>query len=67
MEGGFETFMKIDAAVIGMGVGEKHAKIYQENKFVRLKKIYEKDEKKVKFFKKFYPNVEFVKNENEIF
>ena len=59
--------MKINAAVIGMGVGEKHAKIYQENKFVRLKKIYEKDEKKVKFFKKFYPNVEFVKNENEIF
>ena len=49
MEGGFETFMKIDAAVIGMGVGEKHAKIYQENKFVRLKNF--EKEKKVKFSK----------------
>ena len=57
---------KINCAVIGMGVGERHAKFYKKSGYTNLLKIYEKDKFKITKLKKKFPNVEFVKNENEI-
>ena len=59
--------MILNSAVIGMGVGEKHAHIYKNHPKVRLKKIYEKDKSKVNVLKKKFPNAQFVSNEDEIF
>ncbi len=58
---------KINCAVIGMGVGARHADFYDNYKFTKLVKIFEFDKSKWKKIKKKYPQVELVKNENEIF
>lgn len=57
----------LNCAVIGMGVGERHANFYKNFTGTKLVKIYEKDINKIKFLKKKYPNVEFVFTEDEIF
>lgn len=57
----------INCAVIGMGVGERHANFYQKFKKTKLLKIYEINKIKVKKLKKKFPGVKFVKNENEIY
>lgn len=58
---------KINCAVIGMGVGERHADFYDSYKFTNLVKICEIDKKKWKKIKKRYPKVKIVDDENEIF
>ena len=58
---------KINCAVIGMGVGARHADFYKNYKYTNLIKIFEKDKKKWTRIKKIYPSVQIVKNENEIF
>ena len=58
---------QLNCAVIGMGVGERHANFYKKFKGTRLKKIFEKDKILVKKLKKKFPLINFVKNENEIF
>lgn len=57
---------KINCAVIGMGVGERHARFYKKFPNTQLLKIYEKNKTKIKKLRKKFPKVEFVKNENEI-
>ena len=58
---------KINCAVIGMGVGERHANFYNNFKKTNLLKIFEINKNKVKKLKKKFPNTQFVSNENEIF
>lgn len=58
---------KINCAVIGMGVGERHANFYNRFHQTNLIKIFEIDKKKIKKLKKKFPKVNFVSNENSIF
>lgn len=58
---------KINVAVIGLGVGLKHALIYKKNKYCNLKIICEKRKDKIRKFKNYFPNVKFTTNENDIF
>jgi predicted dehydrogenase len=58
---------KINCAVIGMGVGARHADFYNKYKYTNLVKIFEIDKKKWKNIKKRYPKAEIVNDENEIF
>ncbi len=58
---------KINCAVIGMGVGERHASFYQKFKKTNLCKIYETNKDKVRKLKKKFPEAEFVKSEQEIY
>ena len=58
---------KINCAVIGMGVGARHADFYSNYKYTNLVKIFEFDKKKWKNIKERYPNTKLVKSENEIF
>jgi len=58
---------KLNCAVIGMGVGEKHAIFYLNYKKTKLLKVFEKDKKKVQKLEKKYPEINFVKTENDIF
>ncbi len=58
---------KINCAVIGMGVGERHANFYKNFNKTNLVKIYEINNNKVKYLKKKFPNVEFVSHESEIY
>lgn len=58
---------KLNCAVIGMGVGEKHAIFYSNYKKTKLLKVFEKDKSKVQKLKKKYPKINFVKKENDIF
>ena len=44
--------MKIIAAIIGMGVGEKHLQAIENYRGSKVKIICEKDKKKIKFLKK---------------
>ena len=57
---------KINCAVIGMGVGARHADFYKNYKYTNLIKIFEKDKKNGLELKNI-PSVQIVKNENEIF
>ena len=59
--------MKIIAAVIGMGIGQKHLDAIDNYKKSFVKIICEKNEKKIKFLKKKYPDKIITKNENIIF
>ena len=58
---------KLGAAVIGMGVGERHANFYKKFSKTNLIKIYEKNKIISAKLKKKYPKVDFVENENKIF
>ena len=59
--------MKIIAAIIGMGIGQKHLDAIDNYKKSFVKIICEKNEKKIKFLKKKYPDKIITKNENIIF
>ena len=59
--------MKIVAAVIGMGVGEKHLEAIDGFKGSSVKIICEKNKKKIKILKKKYPNKLVTSKEDDIF
>lgn len=58
---------KLNCAVIGMGVGSRHAFFYLKSSKTNLLKIYEKNKKKRHLIKKKFPKVQLVNNEDEIF
>lgn len=55
------------AGVIGLGVGMHHVKALKNHPNCIVKKVYDFDKSKKLNFKKNFPNIKFVKNENEIF
>ena len=59
--------MKVKAAVIGMGIGEKHLKAIDGFLGSEVKIICEKDKKKIQNLKKKYPNKMITSNEKSIF
>ena len=59
--------MKIIAAVIGMGIGQKHLDAIDNYKKSFVKIICEKNDNKIKFLKKKYPDKIITKDENVIF
>ncbi len=59
--------MKIIAAVIGMGIGQKHVEAIEDYKKSTVKIICEKNKKKIKDLKRKYPNKIITNNENIIF
>ena len=59
--------MKIFAGIIGMGIGEKHLEAINRYKSSKVLIICEKNEKKLIYFKKKYPNIIITDNENLIF
>ena len=59
--------MKIIAAIIGMGIGEKHIEAIDNYKFSKVLIICEKNKKKIKYFKKKYPKKIITDDENLIF
>ncbi len=59
--------MKINAAIIGMGIGQKHLEAIQDYKNSDVKIICEKDNSKIKILKKKYQNKLITNNENDVF
>ena len=59
--------MKINAGIIGMGIGQKHFDAIEGCKNSIVKIICEKDPKKIKKLKKKYPNKLITSDENKIF
>ena len=59
--------MKIKAAVIGMGIGEKHLEAIDKYKGSSVNIVCEKDNKKYLYLKKKYPKKIITKDENIIF
>ena len=59
--------MKIVAAVIGMGIGEKHLKAIDGFLGSKVKIICERNKKKLKILRKKYPNKIVTSDENNIF
>ena len=59
--------MKIKAAVIGMGIGQKHLEAIENYKNSEVKIICEKSKKKFLFLKKKYPNKFITLNEDDVF
>ena len=59
--------MNIVAAIIGMGIGQKHFEAIEGYKNSKVKIICEKDQKKIKLLKKKYPNKIITQNENDIY
>ncbi len=59
--------MKVKAAVIGMGIGEKHLKAIDGFMGSEVKIICEKNKKKIQMLKKKYPNKTITSNEESIF
>ena len=59
--------MKIVAAVIGMGIGEKHLEAIDGFLGAKVKIICEKNKKKIQTLKKKYPNKIVTSNEEDIF
>ncbi len=58
---------KIEAAIIGMGIGQKHFDAIENYKKSKVKIICEKSRKKINLLKKKYPNKIITNNENKIF
>ena len=58
---------KIKAAIIGMGIGEKHFEAINNYKGSKVLLICEKDKKKIKILKKKYPKIEITTDENKIY
>ncbi len=58
---------KINAAIIGFGIGKKHFEAIHNYKNTKVKIICEKNLKKLKSIKKKYPDIKITKDENEIF
>jgi predicted dehydrogenase len=59
--------MTIRAAIIGMGIGQKHFEAIENYKGSKVKVICEKNKKKIFFLKKKFPNKIITSNENDIF
>jgi len=59
--------MKILAAVIGMGIGEKHVKAIDEYLGAKVNIICEKNKKKIQLLKKKYPDKLVTSKEEDIF
>ena len=59
--------MKIIAAIIGTGIGEKHFEAIDKYKSSKVKIICEKNKLKLKILKKKYPNQIITNDENLIF
>ena len=59
--------MKIKAAIIGMGVGQKHFDAIENYKGSKVEIICEKNKKKLSQLKKSFPNKIITSNENKIF
>jgi predicted dehydrogenase len=59
--------MKIIAAVIGMGIGEKHLEAIDGFEGSHVKIICEKNKRKIKILKKKYPSKIITSNEKDIF
>ena len=59
--------MNINAAIIGMGIGQKHFEAIEGYKNSRVKIICEKNPKKINELKKKYPNKLIVSDENKIY
>lgn len=58
--------MYLNAAIIGLGIGEAHLKSLKKNRFIKKIKIFDKKISKAQFFSKKYA-VEKCENINEIF
>ena len=58
--------MKLNAAIIGMGIGFKHLEAIQNYKKSKVSIICEKNKNKIKLLKKKFPNIKITKNENDI-
>jgi len=59
--------MKVKAAIIGMGIGQRHLEAIENYKKSKVKIICEKDKKKIKLLKRKYPSKIITDNENIIF
>ena len=59
--------MKIVAAIIGMGIGQKHLEAIENYKNSKVKVICEKNKQKIKKLKTKYPNKIVTSDENDIF
>ena len=59
--------MKIIAAVIGTGIGEKHIEAINNFKKSKVKIVCEKNKKKFPYLKKKFPKIRFTTNEDDIF
>ena len=55
------------AAVIGLGVGMHHVKALESHPNCEVKKVYDFNKSKILKFKKQFPKINFVKNEEQIF
>lgn len=58
---------KLNVAVIGLGVGAKHAQIFYSNKKVNLVSLCDFDDKKINLYRKIFKNCHFTNNSNDIF
>jgi predicted dehydrogenase len=58
---------KLKAAVIGLGVGHRHADIYKSNKNVELVALCDFNKKKLNLYRKKFKNCKFTTNADEIF
>ena len=59
--------MKINAAIIGTGIGIKHLEAIEGYKKSKVLMICEKDKKKISELKKKYPKIQITNDENNIF
>ena len=59
--------MKINAAVIGSGIGLKHLESLQSLKKVNVKYLCEKNQKRASILKKKFSNIKIIKNDSIIF
>ena len=59
--------MKIRAAIIGMGIGQKHFEAIENYRGARVEVICEKDKKKIFYLKKRFPDKFITNNEDDIF
>ena len=57
----------LNVAVIGLGVGKKHADIYDNDSRCELVGIFDFDSKKINWAKKKYPGIRIYNNDGEIF
>ena len=59
--------MKINAAIIGTGIGIKHLEAIEGYRKSKVSIICEKDKKKILELRKRYPKIKITNNENNIF
>jgi predicted dehydrogenase len=58
---------KLNAAVIGLGVGARHAQIFKSHKKINLVALCDFDDDKINFYKKKFKNCKFTNNAEDIF